>query len=381
MPISSFLMSTTSTTDRSSLLDILRGIAVLAVMLLHTGDHGVGGGTPWYDATVWQVLRHGYLGVQLFFVISGYCILGAVISAERKPQPWRTFVGRRLYRIFPPYWASVLLAVGMGLVTVFLMKKTWFSVFPLDVWDWLLNLVLLQGPFGAPDATMVYWSLSIEVQFYAVMSLCLLFPRGMTWWLTSLSGVYLAWVIAPQVGISGTPLAYWPEFAVGIAAYLWLHPQRFRRGWPLIIGVLTLIAIGVGIAQSPSMLEAHGEFRTPYKQLFCVLCGLLLVAGSTWSVPGLQSPVGRWLAVVGTMSYSLYLTHVPVGSRVMNLAGRIIDLNGPGWLIVALASLAIQGLIGWAFFRYCEARWLNTPSSKPVVAPSLSSPIAGVTVS
>ncbi len=369
-----------STTDRSQLLDVLRGVAVLAVMLLHTGDHGVGGGTPWYDATVWQVIRHGYLGVQLFFVISGYCILGAVISAERKPQPWRTFVGRRLYRIFPPYWGSLLFAVLLGLGTVVLMKKTWISIFPLDLWDWLLNIILLQGPFGAPDATMVYWSLSIEVQFYAVMSICLWFPRLMAWWLTAVSAVYLGWVITPRIGISGTPLAYWPEFAVGIAAYMWLHPRRFDRRWPIVISLLTIGAIGVGLSQAETMVEAQGEFRTPFKQLFCVFCGLFLVVGSTWNVPGLNSFMGRLLAGVGTISYSLYLTHVPIGSRVMNLAGRVVDLNGPAWLAVAAASLLLQGVMGWLFFRYCESRWLNTTPGRPIQqAPAILTP-AGVSL-
>jgi peptidoglycan/LPS O-acetylase OafA/YrhL len=348
--------------DRSLLLDALRGIAVLAVMLVHTGAQSPGGAIPWYDATVGQVARHGYLGVQLFFVISGYCILGAVMSAESRPRPWCSFVARRLRRIYPPYWCSLLLAIGLGLGTVVFMKKTWFSVFPLDTRDWLLNLVLLQRPFDAPDATLVIWSLSIEVQFYGLMSVCLLIPRHMTLWLIAWSAAHLAWVMMPGVDLTGTPLVHWPEFAAGIAAFMWLHPQRFGGAGPMSIGLLTLAAIVTGFGQTWSLLEPRGELSIPARQLFCVMCGLTIVAGLRGHAPGLSSVAGRWLAGIGLISYSLYLTHVPIGSRVMNIAARVIDMNGPVWLPVAMFSLLMQGFVGWLFFRYCESRWLNAKS-------------------
>lgn len=345
---------------RAILLDVLRGLAVLAVILLHTGSHGVGQPTLWYDAYVWPVLSHGYLGVQLFFVISGYCIQGAVESARRSASPLQIFLRRRARRIYPPYWWSLVVSIILAGGTIVLMGKSWWSVFPLTAQDWLLNVLLIQGPFGAPDAGLVYWSLTIEVQFYAVMAVCLLIGRWSAAWLLGISATYVAWILHPSVPISGTVLAYWPEFACGIAAYFALHHGTFGRRVAGGLWLLTTLAALGGLSHGPSVLTTDGELSTPYKQLFCLLCGGLL-----WSLYGASTGLHRWtvcrgLAHVGVISYSLYLIHVPIGSRVFNFAGRVVDLHSSLWVPVAFLSLIAQFVAGYLFYRWCEAPWLNT---------------------
>ncbi len=351
--------TSTGAASRADILDVLRGMAVVAVMLLHCGILGVGRSTTWYDEWVWPVLQHGYLGVQLFFVISGYCIQGAVESALRSPTPLRSFVRRRVRRIYPPYWWSLIVSIALAAGTIVLMKKSWWSVFPLSARDWVLNALLLQGPFGVPDAGIVYWSLSIEVQFYMVMAVCLLLGRWSAAWFLALSAGYVAWVSHPSLPIAGTVLAYWPEFACGIAAYCAGHYGVVGRKVAAGLWLLTALSAGIGVMQGQAVLADSGELTTPYKQIFCLFCGIVLSQAIQHNRNGRPLPFTGGLAQLGLMSYSLYLTHVQIGTRVFNLADRLLDLNGPLWIPVCLLSLVIQFVAGAVFYRYCEVPWLN----------------------
>ncbi len=353
--------------NRAVLFDVLRGIAVLSVMVLHTGTHGLSRSTSWYDTCLWPILSHGYLGVQLFFVISGYCIQGAVESARQHPQPLRTFLYRRARRIYPPYWWSLVLAIILAWGTISIMGKSWWSVFPLTMRDWLLNLILLQGPFGAPDATLVYWSLTIEVQFYVLMAIGLILGRWSAGWILGLSVAYLAWIIHPSVGISGTGLSYWPEFACGIAAYHAIHHGTFGRWIAGGLWLLTGLSAVAGLTHGQALINVDGELTTPLKQFFCLGCGGFLWATYRTSTALNRWPICRCVAAVGVMSYSLYLTHVPIGGRIFNLAGRFMDLDGPGWIGVAIVSLMAQFAFGVLFYRFCEAPWLNRREARVVL--------------
>jgi len=141
-------------------------------MLLHFGERGVGRQDGSICEYLWTVLSHGYLGVQIFFVISGYCITAVCRSTSPGKRSVLEFLRRRVRRIYPPYWASIVLVVLLGMATVLLMGRTWQSVFPLTAADWMLSSLLLRGPFGAPATSFVYWMLSIIIQFYLVMAIC-----------------------------------------------------------------------------------------------------------------------------------------------------------------------------------------------------------------
>jgi peptidoglycan/LPS O-acetylase OafA/YrhL len=355
-----------SIADRQPFLDVLRGIAVIAVILLHSGHGGVDRGLPGFDE-IWVVLRHGYLGVQLFFVISGFCILNAVMSASKRPAAWTTFLRRRFRRIFPPYWCSLLLAIGLAFGTIVLMGKSWYSVFPMSMTDWFLNLVLLQRLFDAPDATMVYWSLSIELQYYLVMSVGLLWPRAIASWLVLVSITSLFLVVYPIVPTAGTPLAYWPEFSSGMIVYMLCRPDQFRWPVPLVMGVLTVGTIVSGLQWHGWQVGTDGEWNPACKQLFCLVCALVMWLGVRLRWGTRPGAILSLLSSIGVISYSLYLTHVPLGTRVGNLAGRTLPADSAWWWLVIAISLVVQFVGGWLFFRYFEAPWLNRPS--PPIAP------------
>lgn len=350
--------------NRSIALDLLRGAAVLAVIVLHTSHHVIGRGVPLFDDWFWPVIRHFYLGVQLFFVVSGYCIMGAVESAQSDASPIMTYMRRRIRRIYPPYWFSLMLLIALGGMTVVIARKAWWEVFPLTRIDWLLNVVLLQQLFGAPDASLPYWSLSIEVQFYVLMGVCLLAPRWRSQWLVAVSGLHILgmWLV-PHL-IIGTALAHWAEFACGIAVYTIRHPQGFQRGLHWLLWSATALTIFVGSCSSSQIYIDNGEFILPIKQAFCLLFGVAMLFMQRAEASFMPTMMRRALAWIGSISYSLYLTHMPVASRVFNLTGRFLALNGLSVCLVTFVATFLQFAVGWLFYRYCEVRWLNPSSNR-----------------
>lgn len=346
---------------RYELLDPLRGIAIIAVMLLHFSERGRESGDHLVHDRLWPILQHGYLGVQLFFVISGYCIAAALYGAMKKETPFRYFMTRRLRRIFPPYWFSIILVVLLGWMTILILKTPSAVVFPLSNFDWFCNVFLIQGPLHAKDANLVYWSLSIEIQFYLVMAVGLLLRKQTEAWLLFVTAAFMLFEHTAPWPLWGTIIVYWPEFVCGIAAYYWLT-QRMEWKWtPALLILLVALNLGLHILQYEAFIQPDGRFIRPLKILFCLVCMILMLALKRFdrSISG-SRPMGP-LTWFGVISYSLYLTHVPVGTRLFNLTDRLIGLDGLKWLFCGVMAMVVCTSFGWFFFRWFEKPWLNSP--------------------
>jgi peptidoglycan/LPS O-acetylase OafA/YrhL len=355
---------------RYELLDSFRGIAILSVMLLHFCERGKDRGDSLVHERIWPVVQHGYLGVQLFFVISGYCITAALYGAMNKPQPFRYFMTRRLRRIFPPYWASMVLVVALGLVTIAVLNTPRDVVFPLTSFDWVCNVLLVQGPFHAVDANEVYWSLSIELQFYVVMGLALMWPRWTETWLVAFSFFCVAIGHLTSWPLWGTVLAYWSEFLCGIVAYF-LLTGRSQRKWTPFILVLTLLTdLGLQVGEYDTLISSNGRFIKPVKLLFCFACMLLMLQLRPYDRLISRWRLVRYWAYLGLISYSLYLIHVPIGTRIFNLADRTVGLDGFVWVGCAIVAMVVCTACAALFFARFEKPWLNVSTSTSVPAPS-----------
>ena len=149
-------------------LDGLRGLAILAVLLLHFAALTPEPTSDW-PRLLWRTLKSGWIGVDLFFVLSGFLITGILVDAKGTPSFFRNFYMRRTLRIFPLYYAV--------LVLVFLVIPR-FHMDPADAarleqhgqwWYWLyLSNVLtaIEGSAAVPFDAGHLWSLALEEQFY-----------------------------------------------------------------------------------------------------------------------------------------------------------------------------------------------------------------------
>ena len=321
------------TPGRFRSLDAVRGIAALSVVLFHS----VNSHPQVHDSAIGRVLMNGWTGVFLFFPVSGYCICAAMHRAENA-SPGR-FLRRRWKRIYPPYVASIIFSVAVAVMALpFNRGSADDIVLTVPAWLSILTLTQVFTPY-AGRINPVYWSLCYEEQFYLVMALALWLtaPRHRAALLTAITAIV---VVCETFGwaVRGLFVDYWLAFAFGIGVYLWQHEPR-DRVWAaaiLLLGVVNVL-----------------QFRE-LSTLISLGCAGLMLALARIDDRIAASPVARPLFALGLISYSLYLVHVPVAGRLVNLLVRI---HAPVWL-GAVVGTAASVACGALFFRIIERHFL-----------------------
>lgn len=144
------------TSPRQTELDYLRGAACLMVVFFHYLSRGPKAAWTGIAKFSWaqDVAQFGHLGVQLFFMISGY-----VIYKSAEGRNIKQFIAARFWRLFPAYWAGILL-------TSFIILVFNAKAFSVSLGDTLWNFTMMQEWVGATSVDGAYWSLAVELIFY-----------------------------------------------------------------------------------------------------------------------------------------------------------------------------------------------------------------------
>lgn len=336
-------------------LQSLRGLAALWVVLYHV------------DVTLWghglallplPGTRIGWLGVDLFFVLSAYLLGQPFLEGRARPYP--TFLADRFLRIAPAYYASALVAM---LVILWVVPQNWSPWWASASLFFVNNLHV--GTYFALNPA--FWSLAVEMQFYLILPLLARLFTGRRWpWglalcvLVSLAvrAVTFDWALvgAPWispfnalfVGTFGLP-SFLAHFGLGLAA------ARLRT-----VPHPTLAAIiGLPLVLVPALLWIPA---TSVAFGFESLAGQLLVrpiAAAGFTLWILAAASAGWLRTalawgpllrLGDMSYSLYLIHIPVQIVVDH---AVDGLNNPGLfaLLAVPASLVCGAVLYYAVER------------------------------
>ncbi|CAN5386682.1 acyltransferase family protein [soil metagenome] len=313
-------------------IQALRAVAVGLVVVFHF----------WPDA-----LPGGYVGVDVFFVISGFLITGSLWAEVSRTGrvSLRDFWARRIRRLLPA--ASLVLIACLALMLAFVPRSLWqetvvqIGASALYAQNWVLaaGSVDYLAAEGTPTLVQHYWSLSVEEQFYLVWPLLLLLAVVVG---RRRRSVVIAAFAALAVGsfaysvlLTGNPSGYFNtggrawEFALG--GLLSFAPAIKSRWMPLA---------GVALIALAAALYSGGTPFPGATALLPVAGALLVIAGGANRVAAL-----RPLQFVGGISYSVYLWHWP-------LLVVLPALVGPWWAVVALA---LTVLLAWATTRFVEA--------------------------
>jgi peptidoglycan/LPS O-acetylase OafA/YrhL len=157
--------------SRIPALDGVRGLAVLLVLFHHLVYYSGIDKTFWWDRQLFKLANSSWLGVDLFFVLSGFLITGILFDAKGSGRYFRSFYGRRVLRIFPLYYG--FLAVALLLFPLWLPAESGQALIDSQAWYWFYLSNFHVAFEGWPDPAPMghFWSLAIEEQFYLLWPL------------------------------------------------------------------------------------------------------------------------------------------------------------------------------------------------------------------
>ena len=335
-------------------IQALRAVAVLAVVLFHLWPTRITG---------------GYVGVDVFFVISGFLIIGHLLREVDRTGTIRLlrFWARRIRRLLP---AALSVLAVTAIVVIIWIPQVWWPQFLGEVGasaayvvNWLLaaNSVDYLGSENAPSPAQHYWSLSVEEQFYVVFPLLILLAvavcRARRWPMRTAIGVVLVVVVVASFAFSALAVA-----AGDPAAYFVTH----SRAWQFAIGGL--------LAFSASKLSGSIALRAAASWLgLGLILGSVLLFTATTPFPGVMAlvptvgtllviwagmPAARWaptralglrpVQFLGDISYSTYLWHwPPIVILPIVLARELGTVERLGLVVATLAA-------AWLTKRFIE---------------------------
>ena len=324
-------------------IDGLRAIAVLMVVLFHAG-FGFSG---------------GYVGVDVFFVISGFLITSLILKAQQQNQfRLKDFWLRRIRRLVPALLVMQVIVLAVGCWTLLPEDLK-------DLADSSIAQILLAANFYFADKLDYFagpaelmpllhtWSLAVEEQFYLLLPLLLVFCRR-------LSRGWLLGVLA-SLAVVSFALSTWGLFRFPQATFFLLS----SRAWELLIGSLLamipikpqptvkqnnlLSMIGLtGIVSCALVFDGTTPFPGPAALLPCLSTALFIFATGRGRTYAGQLLATKWFVGVGLISYSLYLWHWPVMVFAKYQFGSQLS---PA---LSIAAIAISFLLGYLSWKYVE---------------------------
>ena len=359
-------------------IDASRGLAALLVVLHHCGVHGGVASIPADQAHKWafypiQALAYGYIGVDLFLVLSGFCLAYPWLADPKRRFDGWTYLRRRLWRIYRPYLMTVLALFLAG----WLVRRATSSTSVFRDLDWAATLRPVEV-VGVVTLQMTrlnasFWSLCLEARWYLVFPIALLMARRWTAW-PLLAAAFAIVPLLPS-GLTGPAklAVYLPAFVAGVvAAEVIVRPASWR--W---LHRPDVLAVGLVLSTAALVMLLPGPFsegRVGWREVApstAVFFFLLLCCVRSTATPIVVRP----LAQVGWVSYSLYLVHEPLIHTVRAaIAGEnwAYPVRLLFWLGAVFPSLVAFGFIAFMgierpFIRYA-ARGGHIIASLPVVA-------------
>ncbi|WP_115687311.1 acyltransferase family protein [Cupriavidus taiwanensis] len=339
-------------------LQMLRGIAAMWVVAYHMQDHFDPLATA-FPLSASDLLRKGYIGVDLFFVISGFVIAW---TALYKPGPHDApikFLLKRLIRVAPPYWIATLYFAMLGDLSKIELEPILRSLF-------FIPIESNYPPIYGFPILLIGWSLNYEVYFYLSFSALLCLGRRLSIQITYFA---ITLVILPAIfsgkfsidpehlykGISNTyillatnPIILEFVFGMVLARLYGSLPGTLRRSYVWLVLCASIVIF----------MAAFFLYEPRMSILFRGLPCACLVAGFLVVERYQLFSISRHLAYFGEMSYSIYLTH-----PFVLVVAKSIYATTPGQHYVQIAQylLALAVALGFArfFYKYVEQPMLQ----------------------
>jgi peptidoglycan/LPS O-acetylase OafA/YrhL len=308
-------------------IDIINALRAFAAIFVAWGHFSAGQG-KWLN---WSG-RYGYTGVYVFFVISGFIIPYSLYRSQYTPRNLGRFLLKRGIRLYPPYLISIPVTILAANLVLRPLAPTWaLHVSPRQL---LYHLLFLNDLAGAPWVNVVYWTLAIEWQWYLLAGL--LFP----------------------LLVSRNALARFVPVAIALVSYFLCVNDR------IVPHTLPIFLTGVFVFQQKIGLIGRG------RMLALIATMLWAMRGPTgWLVAGISVATSLVIAFVsfrhrladllGDVSYSVYLLHLPIGVSLIAWLSHLLPFSGS-----YLGVLDLGGMLASVATAALLYRWVERPSQE-----------------
>ncbi|TJV03410.1 MAG: acyltransferase [Mesorhizobium sp.] len=348
-------MNTDRKPSRIEWIDYARFFAAFMVMGYHYGVNGVRNGKltdlePLDRAAT--VLQYGYLGVPLFFMISGFVIMSSASSGS----PLK-FAISRVFRLWPAF------IVCLTLTSIVL--AIWPSpLMPISVEQYLVNLTMIPTSFGVPVVDGVYWTLKTELMFYAAVFVAL--SLRLIGYAQMLVEAWVAWLLVSFMMGSGHGFlqSYDAFFAAGCIFFF-----VYRDGLSIrtVVAAAVCVMVGLQVAELPTTDFINATYGPTLSRQ--VVIGIVIgffVVFLAMSAPASGSRTLPYARQIGALTYPMYLLHAYIGYTLMSRFGSsahplatlttmAVAILGASWLIARFIERPAQQ------FRPVVERFLLRP--------------------
>lgn len=386
------------------LLDGIRGLAILLVMIFHMSLVSDRGGA---DSFARSLISGGWCGVDLFFVLSGFLITGILYDTKSSNTFFKTFYIRRALRIFPLYYAVVILslivlpAIATHLPPPAQAKLDRFGKIEGDewmYWTYLSNFAIAQAGKFRHGILDISWSLAIEEQFYLIWPAIVFFFSRTTLLRICIGAIvfslaFRCWLL--YTGVNPVALHVLTPSrldALAVGAFIALAVRneggldRLASAAKLLIPVLGALIVGdaafrylthSGREGEESLFSANlPEVQTVGLTVIAIFFGAILIRAVAASQREIAEPDAKRSRLVrllespllrsfGKYSYAMYLFHLPLRALVRDSAlinKQLPTIGGtqiPAQVTFTVVCIAITYAAAWLSWNLYEKHWLS----------------------
>lgn len=316
---------------------MLRFFAAFIVVLFHLNLF-----VPYVDNWYRNLVKYGWLGVPMFFVISGYCIMLSASNSSRSSS----FLIKRFFRIYPTYWVSLVIVLAAALFQKIYTGTNSVANIPATITHFIANITLFTWPLNnIKISNFVYWTLTCEVIFYVIIGITLMFKVS-----------YLKQACLIIISLVSFLLPYqregylfffdqWPSFGLGISLYFLFN----KRGNADLACALLLFLINMY-----SMIIKNSALHQ-MEYIMAALLTFFIIAGSHF----IQSSKNIF-SVLGEHSYAVYLIHVPIGFFILGYFKTSYIIKHPfATLFYDVLVYSLISIVAWQIFKFIEKPSMN----------------------
>jgi peptidoglycan/LPS O-acetylase OafA/YrhL len=324
-------MENTKSIARLEIIEVLRGFAALAV----TWFHYTNGNSDFLDDG-WLKLsgKYGWLGVEVFFILSGFIIPYSLWCSNFKLKlHWQKFLVKRVLRIYPAYLATILLIISFWYICTFMPNYQGGNE-NISFYNILLHVSLLNGILHQPWLNSAFWTLGIEFQYYLLI--IFIYPLLTSSKVAVKVILFLLLCFLPFVFSQDNLIISWLLlFNFGIITFQVTANQITLKQYWIVIFFITVLTYF-----NKELLVASVGFITSVAIAFAKFPKLTIFSS------------------LGELSYSLYLLHNPVGGKVIYLASLI----GKSLVIKFISLLFALTISIYAAYFMCK--YIERPTQR-----------------